>query len=715
MNIRLSIIIPFFNEEKTLIQLIEKILNNQELNKQDIQFILVNDGSNDQSKKIFIDSKYHADDRFVFIDFPINRGKGAAIRAAIRQSTGKFTIIQDADLEYDPADIVKMLETAQKQNLQVLYGSRNLNAKNKKGGFSFYWGGRLLTFLTNILYKTKITDEATCYKLFDTQLLKSLPLACNRFEFCPEVTALVALKGYDIKEIAINYFPRDKQEGKKINWRDGIEAIWELLKHKILPNKNSAIFTLISAFVFGVYLLTWSGFFMGYEKETADAALNLLSGKYEIRRAGIGAVLMYLPFATIVKSFDSEKIYRFLSLVPIIYSALTAGFWFLIADQIQKNKVVSIFWAIVVALGSLAWPYSKIGMEYQMTFLISIIFYLLLLWKNQGSSLLYAGIVLGFLAVSKSYGILIFLPTIFFVILTNRSRNNKILDVKKLLYITLPIAFAILYTLLSNYLKYHHFSGAYTIAKEFQIWSWWEGFYGIFFSFGRSIFIYSPLLILSLFYWPKFYREKKEEASFILLSFLTIFLITAPFSFWTDETLSVRKLVPIIGLLHLPLVLLTVKNKLIKLLSIAFVGLSFYTQIIDCSYAYWEQLVITRPANLDYFSSLRYNPFVSHIYLNNYLFSSYLKSKFTGINQRFVYSEKSWMRCCNAPATIDIPLISIDADISQMMRPNIFIIRSLSKTNKIGVLSFSLLTILISGVPLTAYFIQNSKIKKSLV
>lgn len=226
----LSIIIPIYNEKDTISILLKKIEGIKLLNHMDKEVVLVDDGSKDGTRELLTQldkSKY----KIIFHDQ--NKGKGSAIRSGLKEVGGEYVIVQDADLEYSPEDYNILLEKIMNDDLLVVYGSRQLKKQNQRySGLLFYMGGIFLTFLTNLLFKQKLTDEATCYKLFKTDFLKSLPLKCQRFEFCPEVTALCAKNGIQIKEVPISYYPRGKNEGKKIRWRDGWEAIATLLNYK---------------------------------------------------------------------------------------------------------------------------------------------------------------------------------------------------------------------------------------------------------------------------------------------------------------------------------------------------------------------------------------------------------------------------------------------------------------------------------------------------
>lgn len=229
---KLSIIIPVYNEKNTILEILKKIETN---NLTDLGFekeiIIVDDGSTDGTLEIL----KGLEKNYKIIYHPKNQGKGAAIRTGLKYATGDYTIIQDADLEYDPKDYKKLLECAIKNNAQVVYGSRNLNPKNKYSSLLYYLGGVFLTFLTNILYNAKITDEATGYKLFKTEFLKSIPLDSKGFEFCPEITAKIAKRKIKIYEVPISYYPRSIKAGKKIKWwKDGLKAAWALIKYRFL-------------------------------------------------------------------------------------------------------------------------------------------------------------------------------------------------------------------------------------------------------------------------------------------------------------------------------------------------------------------------------------------------------------------------------------------------------------------------------------------------
>ncbi|MEW6680740.1 MAG: glycosyltransferase family 2 protein [bacterium] len=225
---KLSVIMPVYNEKDTIEEIVKKV-EAVNLSK---EIIIIDDYSNDGTREI-IEEKINQKN-VIKLFHPENRGKGSAIRTGIEKASGDIIIIQDADLEYSPEDYYKLTKPIMEGSASVVYGSRILQSSYKISYLRYFLGGRFLTFLTNILYGSHITDEPTCYKVFKAEVIKSINLKCKRFEFCPEVTAKVLKKGYKILEFPISYSPRKMEEGKKINWKDGLQAIWTLVKYRFV-------------------------------------------------------------------------------------------------------------------------------------------------------------------------------------------------------------------------------------------------------------------------------------------------------------------------------------------------------------------------------------------------------------------------------------------------------------------------------------------------
>lgn len=224
----LSVIIPVYNEVRT----IQEILKRVEAVDIPKEVIIVDDGSTDGTCD-YLKSIENTGEYKVFYHAR-NIGKGAAIRTAISHVTGDIVIIQDADLEYNPQDYHDVIAPIAKGRASVVYGSRYINPENDLPFTRFKVGVLVLTALANWLYSAGITDEATCYKAFRADVLRNLPLKCKRFDFCPEVTAKVRKRGYRIEEVPISYRYRTTREGKKIKWRDGIEAALALIKFRFV-------------------------------------------------------------------------------------------------------------------------------------------------------------------------------------------------------------------------------------------------------------------------------------------------------------------------------------------------------------------------------------------------------------------------------------------------------------------------------------------------
>lgn len=227
---KITILIPVFNEVNTLKTILQKV-EEATFCGLEKEIILIDDFSTDGTREILDDLK----DKYKIFYHDKNMGKGAALRTGFEHITGDITVIQDADLEYDPVDYEPLIQLILDGRADVVYGSRLSGGKPSRSFmFTHLLGNKVLTLMTNVLYNTTLTDMETCYKAFKTEFIKDLKIKSDRFDFEPEITAKILKKKARLYELPISYYGREYSEGKKITWKDGIHAMWALLKFRFM-------------------------------------------------------------------------------------------------------------------------------------------------------------------------------------------------------------------------------------------------------------------------------------------------------------------------------------------------------------------------------------------------------------------------------------------------------------------------------------------------
>jgi len=222
---KLSIVVPVYNEEKTIVTILGRI----EQTKFEKEIIVVDDFSTDGTRNI-LRNKYDGKHKLLYHER--NMGKGAALKTGFAHVTGDIVIIQDADLEYDPGEYERLVEPIMRSEADVVFGSRFLGGPHRVLFFWHFMGNKLLTLFSNILNNVNLSDMETCYKAFRTDILKDMNFRSKRFGFEPEFTAKVAKRKLRIYEVPISYYGRTYEEGKKITWKDGIAAVYCIIKYR---------------------------------------------------------------------------------------------------------------------------------------------------------------------------------------------------------------------------------------------------------------------------------------------------------------------------------------------------------------------------------------------------------------------------------------------------------------------------------------------------
>jgi len=572
---KLSTIIPVYNEKDTILKILEKI--EAVVLPFEREIIIVDDGSTDGTKKIVESLK----DKYKVILHEENQGKGSAIRTGIREATGDIILIQDADLEYDPQDYPSLIEPISNGRESVVYGSRNLK-KNKKSTLIFYLGGKFLSWLSNLLYKTKITDEATCYKVFKADVLKSIPLECKKFEFCPEVTAKVALAGYQIHEVPISYYPRLKQQGKKISWGDGWEASLTLIKYRwpmtaeFIKGKKSYLFIFLLALLnlMAIYLVFgWQS-----DRDTVSyvKAINYIMGDGEIGNAlfrlikpvGLWLAAIFQPLTGAENALIVENILFYFGSAFVIFKLAKQVF----GDNKKSHLAVVFF---LTAYPVLRWGLAALtDMGGWFFYLLSLYIAVLFFTKRRVGYIYLSGLVSGLGLLLKETGGVAALFFVSMLLLENLNWKERFAITLRysmaFLAVVLPISFFIFFKF--GYSFYHWFvfnqeiqfhysflqSALYAVENVFSIMflAWFFVIRGVYLEFKerenprrnfylalilpslsfliwpfrlvRMMFIAGPLLCLLAAQGATFKSRKAQVISYVAISLVLVFNFSFP-------------------------------------------------------------------------------------------------------------------------------------------------------------------------------------------
>lgn len=434
----------------------------------------------------------------------------------------------------------------------------------------------------------------------------------------------------------------------------------------IKPDSTTKSLFLIFLLAFLLFSLTWHGSFYGYEREIFDASRNLMSeGRFSESRGGMVSVLSYIPFVLLSNLLESSAI---ATLAVVFYSALSVAIFYLLSTLFFSRKTTRNL-SILFASATMVWPYSVIGMEHMLLLTALFTTYCLVKYKESASDiwLFLAGTSAALTMLTKAYGIIFVLGAIIFLLYSKKQHRIHVF--------LIPVLIGFCVYLLNNFLSTGHWlSGTYQPDREFVYVSLLYGVYGFLFSFGKSLFIYNPILLSALPGWKHLIQKEKAAAILFLSTIVSFTLLQAPFTFWTDETWGPRKLLLIIPYILLPLGYELERWKLFsaakKALTAVVIIISIGVQVLGVSYDYGKQLKILRRMNFDSILNLRYTPQTSHVVINLKLFTSYL-----GGEHKLTIINTTWFRWLDEGS--ETVLQGGSVDLTAYHTPDIYWIRKL--------------------------------------
>lgn len=454
---------------------------------------------------------------------------------------------------------------------------------------------------------------------------------------------------------------------------------------------------LFSLFLFGLFSHTR---FYGYEKETWEAAwLFVKNGEFNASRAGWLHSFSYIPWVYFKLLFDKLNIATLSAIFPstavAFYSALAPVVFYKIAWLIYQSKKIAVLLSLILAGATMLLPYSIIGMEHFLTLTFAALVYYLVKYakEHRQSDLIWIGFWLGACYAVKAYaGIL--MPAVLISLLHLEFNVYKLSFsdfLKRIPAFAAPIIFFIIISVFYNFIRFGNaVAGKYSLAWEFQYDSFWLGLYGYLFSAGKSVFIYNPILILSVFYYRKFFKQYRQYSYLFILLIVFFLMPQLPFRFWTDEAWGPRKLLPLIPLLILPLGIGLQSQLLRSAISKVFfygqLAASFIMQVLGSLYDYGTQMRVLRQTNLDSIHLMQFMPRLSHFVIHYTLFKSYLWQILGHAPLEFTYNIWTWMR--GLAGGQDIGLIGGTLSLTlKWARPHLWI---LNPKNPMSNLSYSL-------------------------
>jgi len=535
---KLSIIIPVFNEKKTIEEILERVISAPAFGFEK-EIVVVDDCSTDGTSELL--EKLKEKFKFLLLRHEQNLGKGAAIRTGLNYVSGDIVLIQDADLEYNPKDYQKILKPILEGKTKVVYGSRNLNPENKPSSKIYNFGRKFLSFFFNLFFKTKLTDVMTCYKVFKKEVIFPSELSENRFGFDCEITAKIVKKGVQIFEVPISYHPRSFKEGKKIKIKDGLRSIYVILKCYFSGKKKlffEIFFLLGSIFLFLLFKISHLSFRFGDGNAYFYMAKTLFDGNLPYRDFFFAdppfLILFLAPF-----EFIFQKNLLILQAIPIILESANAILLYLILRSFKNPLAFLVPLVYLFSFTVLATSDYLTGI--QLTIFLTILAILL----YQKKKIFASGFVFNLAVLTKLYALPALLGFICYLLLKERQAFLKFIlgAFISFLLILCPFLF-ISFKNSINYLIFHHLHrppglNKIEVITFFLKREWFFLFFGILGIFvSKKKNLIFPFLLVSLFLL--FF----QDLYYVYLAYLFPFLIIFSFSFfnWAFEASKENKL-----------------------------------------------------------------------------------------------------------------------------------------------------------------------------